>query len=64
MILTIKMGYNIKIKLVIEVGKMVKTFQTLLILPFLIWNARCPGMANYLLNCFISFLVNPGRIAL
>lgn len=39
MLLIIKMGYNIKIKLVVEVGKKVKTFQTLLMLTFLIWNS-------------------------
>lgn len=33
------MGYNIKIKLAVEVGKKVKTFQTLLMLTFLVWNS-------------------------
>lgn len=53
MMLMIKMGYNIKIKLVIEVGQKVKTFQTLLILPFLIWNSLRLDALEWPVICLI-----------
>lgn len=39
MILLIKMGCDITIKLVIDVGKKGKTFETILFLPFLVRNS-------------------------
>lgn len=61
MILTSKMGYSIKIKLVIEVGKRAATFK--LHCFFLSWSGSISkagglGMANYLPNWFVSFLAN------
>lgn len=57
MLLIIKMGYNTKIKLVIEVGKKVETFQALLILPFLIWNfLRLDALESPIICLFVLFL--------
>lgn len=61
MLLISKMGCNIKIKLVIAVGKRAETFQMLLFFPFLVgehFEATSPEMANVLLTRLVSFLAH------